>query len=303
MRCSHVLQYRRKAPAAVVLLLIWAACADRLWALNRQVVVVAPGNNTAYREAVRGVLAVVNGAIVIELSDGSGLARLAAARPALVIAIGAQAAGAAAGSGSPVLVAMVSAGEQASEPASSVGTVILDIPFSTVLERAHGVWPRMHRVGVLQNSSSATQNERELANQARRFGYTCQIARCRGPEDLLEAFASLKGKVDFVWCPPDGALFNSTTVKPLVMASLRHRLPIIGFSEAFLRAGAAVGVYPDFYETGVQTGELARQWLQSRKRDRVEQTCRGVRVGVNQRVLRLLGIDAENAGQDVTVIR
>ena len=71
----------------------------------------------------------------------------------------------------------------------------------------------------------------------------------------------MKGKVDFLLCFPDPDLYNPVTIKPLVMASLEGRLPLVGFSPAFVRAGAAAGIYPDYRETGRQTAEMAQRLL------------------------------------------
>jgi ABC-type uncharacterized transport system substrate-binding protein len=110
---------------------------------------------------------------------------------------------------------------------------------------------------------------------------------CAGPAQLLQVFQSLKDQVDLVLCFPDASLYNSATVKPLVLASLRYRLPLVGFSESFVRAGAAVGIYPNFREIGAQTADLALKALNRQPASRSE-TPRKYRVAVNQNITRLL---------------
>lgn len=63
--------------------------------------------------------------------------------------------------------------------------------------------------------------------------------------------------VDFVWTFPDSSLYNAATVRPLVNAAIKAKLPIVGFSEAFAKSGAALAVYPDYRRMGIQTAELA----------------------------------------------
>jgi ABC-type uncharacterized transport system substrate-binding protein len=93
-----------------------------------------------------------------------------------------------------------------------------------------------------------------------------------------------------VICLPDAALYNGATARPLIMASLEHRLPVVGFSPAFLRAGAAVAIYPDYRAIGLQTAELVRRCLESGECASTE-TPRKTVVAVNTRVLRMLGIE------------
>jgi hypothetical protein len=65
---------------------------------------------------------------------------------------------------------------------------------------------------------------------------------------------------------------------------------ITGFSEGFARAGTAVGIYPEFEAIGRQTGRAARQYLTQGVLPG-EQTASDARVAVNERILRLLGVN------------
>jgi len=127
-----------------------------------------------------------------------------------------------------------------------------------------------------------------------------QIVDLSKPEELLTAVRSLKGRVDLVVCLPDGTLYNSATVKPLILAALESHLPIVGFSQNFVRAGAALGVYPDFRDIGAQTAEIAQKQLAGQPAGPVEGPRKLV-VGVNQRVMRLLGLEYRESGNVVTV--
>jgi ABC-type uncharacterized transport system substrate-binding protein len=88
-------------------------------------------------------------------------------------------------------------------------------------------------------------------------------------------------------------LYNSATVKPLVLASLEQRLPIVGFSESFVRAGALIGICPDFHELGRETGELILRLLDG-KGPLLDEDKRKVTVAVNLRISRLIGVEPVN---------
>jgi ABC-type uncharacterized transport system substrate-binding protein len=87
------------------------------------------------------------------------------------------------------------------------------------------------------------------------------------------------------------------------MASLENRLPIVGFSPAFLRAGAAVAIYPDYRGVGQQTADLVRRCLEPGDCSSWE-TPRKLNVAVNAKVMRMLGIDFNaRANPDLVVLR
>lgn len=168
--------------------------------------------------------------------------------------------------------------------------IYADVPLVTILERMHELFPKKSRVGLIRRPTWPAPDA-AAKDRIRQMGYELIVVECSGPDKLLATFASLKGKVDLVIAPPDTDLFNSATVKPLVLASLDQRLPIVGFSAAFVRAGALAGVYPDFFDAGRRTGELIAQILAGKSQG-AEEDVRKVKVAVNQQIARLLGVEA-----------
>jgi putative ABC transport system substrate-binding protein len=177
-----------------------------------------------------------------------------------------------------------------------VATISLDVSVQDLAARLKLLFPAKTRIGVIYNQASGRSNAAQMQAAAQRMGYTLRVAYCAGPEQLLAALLSLRGQVDFVWCLPDGTLYNSATIRPLILASLENRIPLIGFSESFTRAGAALGVYPDFRDVGWQTGEAARRLLENKSPGAFEGPRR-LKVALNQSVLRLLGLRYEAAAE------
>jgi ABC-type uncharacterized transport system substrate-binding protein len=77
---------------------------------------------------------------------------------------------------------------------------------------------------------------------------------------------------------------------------------VIGFSEGFVRAGATVGFYPDYADIGAQTAETVKRYLSDQEVSRVE-APRKMRMAVNDRVLRILGIERPKLSEEMLVIR
>jgi len=173
--------------------------------------------------------------------------------------------------------------------APRAGAVWADVPLTMILDRLHETFPDRLRVAVIRRPPWPSPDAAVLAH-ARQLGYEVLVVDCAGPDKLLATFASLKGKADLVIAQPDSQLYNGATVKPLVLLSIEKRLPIVGFSAGFVRAGALAGIYPDFHELGRQTGELAERILTS-KPGRTEEDARKVVMAVNPRLVRLLGIE------------
>lgn len=173
----------------------------------------------------------------------------------------------------------------------------LEVSLPSLLARLKTLFPGKTRLGVILNPGWGGMSAAELEARAQPLGFTVRVAACDSAGHLAAALASLRNQVDFVWCLPDGALYNNATVKPLILASLEYRLPLIGFSESFARAGAAVGIYPDFHDVGMQAGEAARQLVEGQMVHAPEGPRR-LNIAVNQSVLRLLGVRCAAAGAE-----
>jgi putative ABC transport system substrate-binding protein len=226
-----------------------------------------------------------------------------AARPRVAVAFGSRAfeAFAVSDPAVPLLVTMVLSNDSLAKPQQLVSTVSLSVSPASILSQLKSAFPGRKRLAVLLGPGSSSLRA-ELSALAQRLGYVLEVVECAGPRDVLEAFGALRGRVDFVWCLPDSNLYPAAAIPPILLASIRNQLPVIGFSEGFVRAGAAVGFYPDYAEIGIQTAESVKRYLSRQELPRVE-SPRKVRMAVNDRVLRILGVERPNLSTQVLVIR
>ena len=265
------------------------------------VTIVATTAVEAHRAAIEGIregLAKSSAEIhVVDLStsrsERAGADHFAAPGTRVIIAIGTEALQlvAAGRPEVPVISTMVLRSKAGADPPTLrlAATIVLDVPVPVLLARLKQVFPGKTRLGIIRNPNTGGPTAAALEARTQQLGFTVRVVDCPGAEQLLAALLTLKGQVDFVWCLPDGALYNSATIKPLILASIENRLPLIGFSESFARAGAAVGVYPDFRDIGLQAGEAAQQ-IVSGQTVPLSEGPRKLKLAVNQSVLRLLGL-------------
>jgi ABC-type uncharacterized transport system substrate-binding protein len=100
------------------------------------------------------------------------------------------------------------------------------------------------RVGMLYRSSSSSSTS--TVEEVRRSIPTDwelvlvdldeEKSASKGIKKLLER------KIDIVWTVPDTAVYNSSTIKALLLESIHKKIPVFGFSHALVRAGATFGV-------------------------------------------------------------
>ena len=295
------MNYVRKS-LAVVLLLALSLSRPTAATAGSQIAVAVSSNAPAFEEAVAAFRIALgeDGALVffVPLDNKEPAKSLfaGAERPRAAVAFGSRAfeAFASADPAVPLVVSMVLSTDSAggARPQQRFLTVSLSVSPTLMLPKLRSAFPNRKKLAVLVSPGSSSLRT-ELSAVAQRFGYTLEIIECATPRDVLETFAALRGRVDFVWCLPDNILFPSAAIPPIILASIRNQLPVIGFSEGLVRAGAAVGFYPDYADIGAQTAEMVKRVLAKQEIPHVE-TPRKVRMAVNDRVLRILGIERAN---------
>lgn len=263
------------------------------------IVAVSSADVQAYDEALEGMRAswADAGAFqILKLDRNGGLDNIAEAfstvMPGILICVGSSALRAAKllPREIPFFSTMVLASPSPADvPRPPAGVITLDVPIRLVASRLKALFPETKSLGVIRSAGSSADDKAEFSAAGAATGLRVLSEDCSSLKQLLTVFQSFRGRADFVLCQPDSALFNATTIKPLIRRSLELRLPIVGFSDAFARSGAAVGIYPDFYDIGAQTAGTVEMFQKGRPSPDVQRP-RQVRATINQRVLRIHGL-------------
>ena len=281
--------------AVRALALIQALASAALLAQGNTIVVAYDSGMDSSAELLAGIKETAGQQRVraVDLAGRSGADLLGPAleRPGAraVVAVGSRALAEVHSRGSAIPV-VASLAEGDGELDGADAAIELDVPLEARLLTLREILPRCRRVGLLYNPARARYAVANLDALARKLGFTLTAAECAGPAQLLKALSVLVGKIDVLLCFPDADLYNAVTVRPLVLTTLQYRLPVVGYSPAFVRAGAALGIFADYREAGRQAGEMALRLAEGDLP--ATERPRHIRVAVNQRVLRMLGITA-----------
>lgn len=182
--------------------------------------------------------------------DVSGLDQLNRSRPSVVVAVGLKATQAvvARNSGVPIICTLI---PQASfDQIASVNqrkhppltAVYLDQPIARQLELINLALPGKKRIGALVGPGSVVALD-ALRLEGQKRGMEVNAARMGSESALFPALESVLGEVDVLLSLPDSAVFNSRTIPSVLFTSYRFRTPVIGFSPAYVQAGALVAVH------------------------------------------------------------
>jgi ABC-type uncharacterized transport system substrate-binding protein len=93
---------------------------------------------------------------------------------------------------------------------------------------------------------------------------------------------------------PDTDVYNAGTIRNILLTSYRKQVPLIGISQAYVKAGALCAIYSTPVQIAVQTAEAIRQYSTTTKLP-ASQFPKEFDVSVNTQVARSLNIPIKDA--------
>ncbi len=129
----------------------------------------------------------------------------------------------------------------------NVAGVALTKPLREQFAMIRMALPKLHSIGLLYRSSSV-KSLQTLADVKKKLPPTWRLEAV--DVDTIDSMAGaiqelFSHDIGMVWTMADAAIYNRATVKSLLLASLRNKIPVFGFSGSFVKAGALLGLEAD----------------------------------------------------------
>lgn len=173
-----------------------------------------------------------------------------------------------------------------------LSAVFLDQPPARQLELIRLAMPAVRTVGIL-GGADFREHSAAFEKAAKERGLQLGVSVV-GQSGLFAALQEVLADAGVLLALPDPAVFNSQTAANILMATYRRQVPLIGFSPAYVKAGALLALYSTPAQVGARGGEVLRQALAGRSLS-PPQWPREFVVKVNQDVARSLGFALDEA--------
>jgi len=110
------------------------------------------------------------------------------------------------------------------------------------------------------------------------------------PEQLTHAIKTLSKEVDILLALPDPGIYNKKTIRGILLSSYRYKLPIIGFSKAYVKAGAIAAIYSKPEQISTQAINITNQFFNKKYFDKKTYHPTDFSISLNHKVARSMGI-------------
>lgn len=279
--------------AAAFLLLLYPA--SQISAAPLRVALVLSENNAPYQKfsaALYTALAANKGDVVIvEAQPGQG------ANADLVVAVGMKATESAlADFNAPALGVMIhKASYEALLERTTVqkrpgetSAIYLNQPWDRQLDFIQAALPNRRKIGLLHSPDTHL----ELASLRERFterGLTLIAQPVRSAELLFPILDDLLSKTDMLLSIPDNAIYNASNVRNILLTSYRHKVPLIGISQAYVNAGALCAIFSTPEQLAEQTAAALVYFARNKRLPEPEYSA-SYSIALNHQVAHSLGI-------------
>ncbi len=254
-----------------ILLLVWLTGSSGVaWCdLSRppRIVVVLGSTEAPYLQVLEGFRGGLPGAAVevTSLDSADKMLDQHLARFDMVFAIGSQALEAVRRQGAavPVVAAMV-LDERNFQGLQATG-VYLDFPFEVQMQWLRRFLPGVQRIGFLYNPLENEDKFLAARKAAERLDFILVARPVSHPREIPAALDYLEKHAEVFWSVADRMVLNPQTARTILLFSFRNRIPLVGLSSAWVRAGALYALDRDYPDIGLQSAELAQEMLAGKK--------------------------------------
>ena len=134
--------------------------------------------------------------------------------------------------------------------------IYLDQPFSRELSLTKILLSGVKSAGVLLGSITQAEKS-EIIKLGKRVGFDLEFAKVSDETNNYASSRSLIDRSDVILTLPDPVALSPQRAKWLLYQSYQNKVPIISFSQSFVKAGALAAVYSTPKQIGWQAGEVA----------------------------------------------
>ncbi len=184
---------------------------------------------------------------------------------------------------------MLGKSQRASGPFTAL---YLDQPQARQVALIRLALPRAKRLGVLVGPESVARVP-SLKQQASAAGLSLVEAQVDPAQGIFSALKQVLQDSDVLLALPDPAVFGSSTIQNILLSTFRAKVPLVGFSPAYVRAGALLSLHTTPGQVGAQAAGLVAKALGGLGFPPTPVDPADFEVEVNQPVAHALGLNLQ----------
>lgn len=247
-------------------MLVIPACAS---SENFNVSLVLSNNSAPYQEFVSAFNHKMAGAAQVSVFESPADYAARYGKADLVVTVGMSATETAVSNlHTPILAAMVPQAayegflKRQSNHSKIISVIFLNQPWDRQIRFLFAALPHSQRVGVLH--TAVTRGElSEISPEIRRYGARLVAHEIAEDSSLSESLDDLLHDSDVLLAVPDSVIYSSSNIRNILLSTYRQNVPLLGWSQAFVNAGAVAAIFSTPAQIAMQAAITTLAYQQS----------------------------------------
>lgn len=168
-------------------------------------------------------------------------------------------------------------------------SLLLDQPLKRQFHLITAIMGSHKETGVLLGPYT-NDLKKTLHTAAAKTSHKIKTEYVESSDTLSPSLKALNNTVDILLTLPDPSIYNKNTIRGILLLSYRNKLPIIGFSKAYVKAGAIAALYSKPEQISQQTMDITRHFFEAGTFKLKTYYPESFSIALNKKVARSLGI-------------
>jgi len=129
-----------------------------------------------------------------------------------------------------------------------------------------------------------------LKKASKKSSHKINIQEIKNADQLVQSLNTLDHSVDVLLTLPDPVVYNKNTIREILLSAYRNKLPIIGFSRSYVKAGAIAAIYSEPEQISRQINDIVNDYFKNSRFQNKKYYPVEFSVALNKNIARSLGI-------------
>ncbi len=232
------------------------------------IAVLKSSDLSAYNDSFEGLRDVLENVdvheYVLEGEKGKGegvIEEMLQTQPKVVVSIGAKAGELCSRKiqDIPIVFTMVNDLEKYGLMKKNITGVLMEVSPESQFAIVRSVFPFLKNVGVIYDPSKTGRMIQEGKKAAKKAGFILVASEVRSRGEVGAVVNSILKTIEALWIVPDSTVVSEESVHYLLTRTLEVKVPVIAYSEDYVKAGAFMAIFPDYIEMGREAGKLVKK--------------------------------------------
>lgn len=177
--------------------------------------------------------------------------------------------------------------------ARSISAVYMNQPWERQLDFLQAAFPERRRIGLVYSPGTLIDLA-DLRRQIAGRGGSLVTRQVSSAEKLFPSLERVFDASDLLLAIPDNAIYNSSSIRNILLTSYRKGVPLVGLSQSYVNAGALCAFFSTNEQMAGQAGALVISFYRNGKLPEPQYPAEFT-ISVNRQVSRSMGIELPSA--------